>query len=85
MGKFFIPYDFIVLGIDEDFLIAIIMGRPFLATAEAVIDMPMGKLLFQLCGEKIEFCFPPSTPIALPVREIPTAPMPLLMPLRFIY
>ena len=74
MGKFLIPCDFIVLDIDEDPPILIIMGLPFLATTGAVIDVPMGKLPFQLCGEKIDFCFPSSTPIALPVREIPTAP-----------
>ncbi|XP_057996520.1 uncharacterized protein LOC131175861 [Hevea brasiliensis] len=40
--KFFIPIDFIVLEMEEDVQIPIILGRPFLATAGAIIDVKNG-------------------------------------------
>ncbi|XP_057998253.1 uncharacterized protein LOC131177306 [Hevea brasiliensis] len=42
VGKFFIPADFIVLEMEEDIQILIILGRPFLATTDAIIDVKMG-------------------------------------------
>ncbi|XP_058006595.1 uncharacterized protein LOC131181993 [Hevea brasiliensis] len=44
VGKFFIPVDFIVLEMEEDVRTPIILGRPFLATAGANIDVKNGKL-----------------------------------------
>ncbi|GJX22106.1 DNA-directed DNA polymerase [Tanacetum coccineum] len=44
INKFIFPVDFVVLEIDEDELVPIILGRPFLATAQAVIDVHEGKL-----------------------------------------
>ncbi|GJY61498.1 DNA-directed DNA polymerase [Tanacetum coccineum] len=44
VGKFIFPVDFIILEIDEDELVLIILGRPFLATAMAVIDVHERKL-----------------------------------------
>ncbi|XP_021719312.1 uncharacterized protein LOC110686986 [Chenopodium quinoa] len=44
VGKFFIPVDFIVLEMEEDSNIPIILGRPFLCTAGAVIDVKSGSL-----------------------------------------
>ncbi|GKE36024.1 DNA-directed DNA polymerase [Tanacetum coccineum] len=38
VNKFIFPVDFVVLEMDEDELVPIILGRPFLATARAVID-----------------------------------------------
>ena len=37
--KFIFPADFIVLDMEEDTEIPIILGRPFLATGKAMIDM----------------------------------------------
>ncbi|GJS52846.1 DNA-directed DNA polymerase [Tanacetum coccineum] len=42
------PIDFIVLEMDEDELVLIILRRPFLATARAVIDVHEGKLSFRV-------------------------------------
>ncbi len=42
VGKFFIPVDFIVLEMEEDVQIPIILGRLFLATARAIIDVKNG-------------------------------------------
>ncbi|XP_074299517.1 uncharacterized protein LOC141630635 [Silene latifolia] len=44
VGKFFIPLDFIVLDIAEDTRTQIILGRPFLCTAGAIIDVKLGRL-----------------------------------------
>ncbi|XP_057994334.1 uncharacterized protein LOC131174595 [Hevea brasiliensis] len=42
VGKFFIPVDFVVWEMEEDVQIPIILGRPFLATAGAIIDVKNG-------------------------------------------
>jgi hypothetical protein len=55
VGQFFIPTDFIVMDIKEDSNTPIILGRPFLATAGAIIDVKRGKLTFEVGEEKIEF------------------------------
>jgi len=60
MGKFFIPYDFMVVEMEEDSRIPIIIGRPFLATVGAMIDVKNGKLFLQVGDEKVEFCLPQS-------------------------
>ena len=53
--KFFIPVDFIVLEMEEDAEIPIILGRPFLATAGAIIDVKNGKLTLKVGEEEVEF------------------------------
>src|SRR3954465_2764732 len=55
VGQFHIPTDFIIMDIQEDSNIPIILGRPFLATAGAIIDVKRGKLTFEVGEEKIEF------------------------------
>ena len=44
VDKFIFPIDFIVLDTAEDKKVLIILGRPFLATGQALIDMQKGKL-----------------------------------------
>ncbi|XP_057989161.1 uncharacterized protein LOC110632970 [Hevea brasiliensis] len=51
VGKFFIPMDFMVLEMEEDVRTTIILGRPFLATAGANIDVKNGKLKLK-CEKK---------------------------------
>jgi len=55
IGQLYIPTDFVVMDITEDLSIPIILGRPFLATAGAIIDVKKGKLTFEVGDEKIEF------------------------------
>ncbi|XP_057758229.1 uncharacterized protein LOC130978330 [Arachis stenosperma] len=43
--NFYIPADFIILDTGEDEDESIILGRPFLATANAIIDVAKGKLV----------------------------------------
>ncbi|GKD01930.1 DNA-directed DNA polymerase, partial [Tanacetum coccineum] len=42
VGKFIFPVDFVILEMDKDELVLIILGRPFLAMARAVIDVHEG-------------------------------------------
>ncbi|XP_021733004.1 uncharacterized protein LOC110699798 [Chenopodium quinoa] len=55
VGKFFIPCDFVVMEMEEDVNVPIILGRPFLATAGAIIDMKNGKITFEVGDEKLEY------------------------------
>ncbi len=55
VGKFFIPIDFVVLEMVEDVQILIILGRPFLATVGAVIDVKNGQLTLKVGDEEVEF------------------------------
>ena len=55
VGKFFIPYDFVVIEMEEDAQVRIILGRPFLATVGAMIDIKNGTLFLQVGEEKLKF------------------------------
>lgn len=50
-----IPCDFVVLDIGEDSTIPIILERPFLATAEVIIDGQKGTFIMDLPEDKVEF------------------------------
>ncbi|XP_074298538.1 uncharacterized protein LOC141629434 [Silene latifolia] len=67
IGKFFIPVDFIVLDIDEDTQIPIILGRPFLHTPRAVIDVRHARLTLDIGGDKVIFNL--ATTLAKPMIE----------------
>jgi hypothetical protein len=54
VGKFAYPVDFIVLDMD-DISEAVILGRPFLATAGALIDVKGAKLTLQWGKEQVMF------------------------------
>ncbi|XP_050888984.1 uncharacterized protein LOC127094165 [Lathyrus oleraceus] len=55
IDQFYIPAEFIIMDIKEDFNIPIILGRPFLATTGAIIDVKKGKPTFEVGEEKVEF------------------------------
>ncbi|XP_020263123.1 uncharacterized protein LOC109839099 [Asparagus officinalis] len=55
VGKFFIPVDFVILEIEEDSNIPIILGRPLLATAGAIIDVKSGMISLNIREKTIEF------------------------------
>ncbi|XP_019181691.1 PREDICTED: uncharacterized protein LOC109176757 [Ipomoea nil] len=55
IDKFYIPGDFVVLEMEEDAKIPIILGRPFLATAGAVINVKRGTLVLEIGDDKVEF------------------------------
>ncbi|XP_021667187.2 uncharacterized protein LOC110655253 [Hevea brasiliensis] len=52
--KLFIPVDFVILKM-EDVQIPIILGRPFLATTEAIIHVKNGRLTLKVADEEVEF------------------------------
>ncbi|XP_057989101.1 uncharacterized protein LOC131172172 [Hevea brasiliensis] len=54
VGKFFILIDFVILDMEEDIQILIILGRPFLATTKAILDVKNGQLTSKV-GEEVEF------------------------------
>jgi hypothetical protein len=51
----YIPTDFLVIDIEEDEDIPIILGRPFLATAGALIDVKLGRIVFQVSDTMVGF------------------------------
>ena len=55
VDKFIFPADFIVLDMEEDQEIPIILGRPFLATGGALIDVKNGKLTLSVQDEQVSF------------------------------
>ncbi|XP_074313943.1 uncharacterized protein LOC141649146 [Silene latifolia] len=55
VGKFFIPVDFVVIDMVEDSRFPIILGRPFLHTAGALIDVKNGSLTLSVRDDIITF------------------------------
>ena len=55
VDKFIFPADFIVLYMEEDKEIPIILGRPFLATGKAMIDVQRGELKLRVQEEEVKF------------------------------
>ncbi|KAJ9567940.1 hypothetical protein OSB04_003906 [Centaurea solstitialis] len=53
--KFYFPVDFIVLDMEEDVDVPLILGRPFLATGGAIIDVQGGKLTLRVGDEQTVF------------------------------
>jgi hypothetical protein len=48
--EFFIPVDFVVLDMQLDSKVSLILGRPFLSTANAHIDVEIGEVKFNING-----------------------------------
>ena len=55
VGKFVFPVDFIILDIEEDSQVPLLLGRPFLATEAALIDMQKGVLTLRVGEEAADF------------------------------
>ncbi|XP_061357299.1 uncharacterized protein LOC133301659 [Gastrolobium bilobum] len=55
VDKFILPTDFIILDYEADIDIPIILGRPFLATGGAVIDVQKGELTMRVHDDEIKF------------------------------
>ncbi|GJR53552.1 reverse transcriptase domain-containing protein [Tanacetum coccineum] len=53
IGKFTFPIDFIILDMPEDIKVSLILGRPFLSTARAKIDVYKRKITLRVWEEKI--------------------------------
>ncbi|WCJ18308.1 hypothetical protein M5689_000670 [Euphorbia peplus] len=55
VDKFIFPVDFVVLDMEEDNMVPILLGRPFLATGRTLIDVEKGKLTLRLQDEEVVF------------------------------
>ncbi|XP_060967869.1 uncharacterized protein LOC133035734 [Cannabis sativa] len=55
VGKFIFHADFLILDMEEDENIPIILGRPFLATGRALIDVQKGELKLRVQKEEETF------------------------------
>jgi len=51
----YIPADFVVVVIPKDHDVPIILGRHFLATARAIVDVKNGRIVFQVSNEMVGF------------------------------
>ena len=47
--------DFVILDCEVDFEVRIILGRPFLTTGRALVDMEKGQMTFRLNNEEATF------------------------------
>ena len=57
VGKFILPADFVILDMEEDDLVPIILGRPFLATGKAQINVQEGELKLRVQEDEVTFHF----------------------------
>src|SRR5262249_51768999 len=55
VDKFIFPVDFVILDMEENFEVPLILGRPFLATGRALIDVEQGKLILRVQEEEVIF------------------------------
>ena len=53
VGKFIFPMDFVIM--EEDTQVPIFLGRPFLATGAALIDVQKGELTLRVGDEAVHF------------------------------
>jgi len=49
------PADFVILDMEEDDETPLLLGRPFLATGRALIDVEMGELILRFQNEQVVF------------------------------
>jgi hypothetical protein len=57
--EFLVPVDFVVLDMHPDSRVSLILGRPFLSTANARINLGGGKITFEIDGKEEMFAFEP--------------------------
>ena len=55
VGKFIFLMDFVVMKMEEDNQVPLLLGRPFLATGAALIDVQKGELTLRVGNEAMHF------------------------------
>ena len=55
IDKFIFPIDFVILNMDKDVKVPLILGWPFLATTNAIIDVSDGQLILKVGEEEVIF------------------------------
>jgi hypothetical protein len=73
VGHHFIPVDFMVLDMGEREKLPLILGRPFLKTVGATIDVGKGEIMFDINGERSSFKFRPRLEVCnmIEVKNVP--------------
>jgi len=72
---FLVPVDFVVLDMSPDSKVSIILGRPFLSTANAHIDVGKGEIKFNINGKEEHFTFKPRPERDSTVKEVHEEPL----------
>ena len=54
-GKFVFPVDFVVINVEEDKQVPLLLGRPFIATGETLIDLKKRELTLKVGDEAVHF------------------------------
>ena len=57
--EFFVPVDFVILDMHPDSRVSLILGRPFLSTANARINVGKREITFEINGKEERFAFKP--------------------------
>ena len=55
VGKFIFLVDFVIMQMEEDTQVLLLLGRPFLATGAALIDVQKGELTLRVGNEAVHF------------------------------
>jgi hypothetical protein len=55
--EFIVLVDFVVLDMHPNLKVSLILGRPFLSTANAHIDVGKGEIKFTINGQEEQFAF----------------------------
>ena len=55
VGKFIFPVDFVIMKMEEDTQVPLLLGRPFIATGAALIDVQKGELTLRVGEEAVHF------------------------------
>ena len=55
VGKFIFPVDFFIMKMEEDTQVPLLLGRPFLATGVALVDVQKGELTLRVGNEAVHF------------------------------
>ena len=55
VGKFIFPVDFMVIDTEEDKQVPLLLGKPFLATRAALIEVKKGELTLRVGDEAVHF------------------------------
>ena len=55
VGKFIFSMDFVVMDMEEDTQVPLLLGRPFLTTGDALIDVKKGELTLRIGEEAVHF------------------------------
>jgi hypothetical protein len=67
----FIPVEFMVLEMGEREKPSLILGRPFLKTMGATIDVGKGEIMFDINGERSSFKFRPRLEVCNMIKDVP--------------